>query len=468
MEQAHPVVTYLDRLLVAPAELETLLISHPEIVDAVVIPFPDAEASQIPAACVVRSLNSSQTKEDVQKFIADQIVLEADGYQPYLISPEKGLRSLIKTVLEMAKEPSQLCVDERNFIQIHHLAGFHPCFRLLDDVPGFLEMCTVELVIHHGGNFVKDLELQYINGEVWEVDIDPDLLSYPHLVKFIKEGQYGKIETLYYKALHEPLNKLRVLWNDASVLDLTELAIKYRSCDIYVDHGIDEADLIPCYLLPGCGEPTEGNVPKEPTEGIDGEEPNEGIVGEEPNEGRQSVGDEVNEESDEVNEDATEVSTDDNADVNEESDDEGIEGDEDNYDSAGDDTELSEFENDFGGVTQEDNTGLEGEDLETDKGKSKDPPSHESEEEEGHQKKVYPAKSSAASTSMPSAASSVDASSSMPSAASARRNKPRKRAGGFGVYINQNTGAQILNPGGRGQQILSVGRNASARAKKKQ
>ncbi|XP_028762918.1 dynamin-2A [Neltuma alba] len=41
-----------------------------------------------------------------------RIVLEADGYQPYLISPEKGLRSLIKGVLEMAKEPSRLCVDE--------------------------------------------------------------------------------------------------------------------------------------------------------------------------------------------------------------------------------------------------------------------------------------------------------------------------------------------------------------------
>ncbi|KAM3208694.1 hypothetical protein ACQJBY_063410 [Aegilops geniculata] len=41
-----------------------------------------------------------------------RIVLEADGYQPYLISPEKGLRSLIKIVLDMAKEPSRLCVDE--------------------------------------------------------------------------------------------------------------------------------------------------------------------------------------------------------------------------------------------------------------------------------------------------------------------------------------------------------------------
>lgn len=41
-----------------------------------------------------------------------RIVLEADGYQPYLISPEKGLRALIKGVLELAKEPARLCVDE--------------------------------------------------------------------------------------------------------------------------------------------------------------------------------------------------------------------------------------------------------------------------------------------------------------------------------------------------------------------
>lgn len=48
-----------------------------------------------------------------------QIVLEADGYQPYLISPEKGLRSLIKGVLELAKEPSKLCVDEVQFYVCH-------------------------------------------------------------------------------------------------------------------------------------------------------------------------------------------------------------------------------------------------------------------------------------------------------------------------------------------------------------
>nr|GMD55992.1 40S ribosomal protein S30 [Ipomoea batatas] len=99
--------------------------------------------------------------------------------------------------------------------------------------------------------------------------------------------------------------------------------------------------------------------------------------------------------------------------------------------------------------------------------------------QKGHQKKICPAKSSvpatsgsvsgvdSASTSMPAAvcanvasstsmpvvvSASVTASSNMSFAASveyvaptSRRNKQRKRVGGFGVYINQSTGTQILN-----------------------
>lgn len=58
---------------VAPAELEQLLQSHPDIVDAAVIPYPDEEAGQLPMAFVVRRPQSALNKEQVIDFISKEV-----------------------------------------------------------------------------------------------------------------------------------------------------------------------------------------------------------------------------------------------------------------------------------------------------------------------------------------------------------------------------------------------------------
>ncbi|CAK7322578.1 unnamed protein product [Dovyalis caffra] len=58
---------------VAPAELEQLLQSHPEIADAAVIPYPDEEAGQVPMALVVKRSQSRINERSVIDFVAKQV-----------------------------------------------------------------------------------------------------------------------------------------------------------------------------------------------------------------------------------------------------------------------------------------------------------------------------------------------------------------------------------------------------------
>jgi 4-coumarate--CoA ligase len=58
---------------VPPAELEALLLTHPQIADAAVIGLPDDEAGEIPAAYIVLKPGHDATAADIQRFVADNV-----------------------------------------------------------------------------------------------------------------------------------------------------------------------------------------------------------------------------------------------------------------------------------------------------------------------------------------------------------------------------------------------------------
>ncbi|XP_021725816.1 4-coumarate--CoA ligase 2-like [Chenopodium quinoa] len=71
---------------VPPAELEALLINHPSIADAAVVPLKDEAAGEVPIAFVVRSTNGIDlTEESVKEYIAKQVVFYKKVHKVYFI-----------------------------------------------------------------------------------------------------------------------------------------------------------------------------------------------------------------------------------------------------------------------------------------------------------------------------------------------------------------------------------------------
>ncbi len=58
---------------VPPAELEGVLLEHPDIVDAAVIPKPHIEAGEIPKAFVVKRPGSTITRTEIMRYVAQHV-----------------------------------------------------------------------------------------------------------------------------------------------------------------------------------------------------------------------------------------------------------------------------------------------------------------------------------------------------------------------------------------------------------
>jgi acyl-CoA synthetase (AMP-forming)/AMP-acid ligase II len=89
-------------LQVAPAELEGVLISHPAVADAAVVPLKDEEAGEVPRAFVV--LKAPATAEDLTAYVAQRVapykkIRRVDFVDTIPKSPSgKILRRLLKDV----------------------------------------------------------------------------------------------------------------------------------------------------------------------------------------------------------------------------------------------------------------------------------------------------------------------------------------------------------------------------------
>ncbi|MGZ4110762.1 MAG: AMP-binding protein [Actinomycetota bacterium] len=58
---------------VPPAELEALLVQHPSILDAAVVPSPDPNAGEVPKAFVVRAPDSALTEGEVMSYVSERV-----------------------------------------------------------------------------------------------------------------------------------------------------------------------------------------------------------------------------------------------------------------------------------------------------------------------------------------------------------------------------------------------------------
>ncbi len=103
---------------VPPAELEAVLLAHPDVTDAAVVGLPDEEAGEIPAGFVTLRPGASATAEEILQFVAAQVagykqIRRLDIIEAIPKSPSgKILRRLLRDAAATQGRPADLWATE--------------------------------------------------------------------------------------------------------------------------------------------------------------------------------------------------------------------------------------------------------------------------------------------------------------------------------------------------------------------
>lgn len=102
---------------------------------------------------------------------------------------------------------------------------------------------------HHGGTFVMEREIKYVDGSIIEFSVDPDKICYWDLLEDMKEIGYNVKNSINLFFIEEG-GTLKLISDDKDIISLADYLRKYRTTDVYaeisrVGHGI----IIPEALL---------------------------------------------------------------------------------------------------------------------------------------------------------------------------------------------------------------------------